>query len=87
MMQVDALLKEALQLPARDRAYLADALEESLADEDFISQEAMGAWSAEVDRRLAAYANGGTAIDAIDSLANARRVLESYRSAALPKLP
>ncbi|MGE3273453.1 MAG: addiction module protein [Chloroflexota bacterium] len=58
MRSVDEILKEALELPARDRAAVAESLIQSL-DEDADDEDAEAQWSAEIARRIAE-ADAGT---------------------------
>ncbi len=50
------LEREALRLPAHQRALLADALLESLEDE--AARQVESAWAKEAEARLAAYHSG-----------------------------
>jgi putative addiction module component (TIGR02574 family) len=54
----DQIVEQALSLPPEDRAYVADALEQSLASGGFASPEIAEAWVAEIERRLTAYDRG-----------------------------
>jgi len=45
----------AVSLGREDRIFLADVLEQSLAGGGFATAEIEAAWSAEIDRRIAAY--------------------------------
>ena len=49
-------LEEALRLPARERALLAEALLNSLADEE--TREIEASWALEADSRKEAYQSG-----------------------------
>jgi len=76
----DEIVQQALSLSPADRAYVADALEHSLAEEGFSSTEVARAWVDEVDRRLAAYGRGETtATDANDAIQLMRRYLNPQR--------
>ncbi|HBP22741.1 MAG TPA: addiction module protein [Planctomycetes bacterium] len=52
-----ALLEQALELPARDRAFLARSLIASLS-EDACAEEVDKAWAEEAQRRLARIESG-----------------------------
>lgn len=54
----DVVLQQALELEAEDRAYIAEALEQSLKPTDFATPEIADAWAAEIERRAAAYERG-----------------------------
>jgi len=76
----DEIAREALALPAEDRAYVAELLERSLDSGTFATPEIAEAWSKEIDRRIAAYDRGETkAIDAETVLRRAREALAEYR--------
>ena len=55
MSTVEQLAQQALALGPEDRVYLANVLEESLPTAGFATPELAAAWSAEIDRRIAAY--------------------------------
>ncbi|MBL9125627.1 MAG: addiction module protein [Planctomycetaceae bacterium] len=79
--QRDQLVEQALALPPEDRAYVADALEQSLTHEGFALPEIAAAWAAEIEQRLAAYDRGEVQADAADlALERIRRQFETYRS-------
>jgi hypothetical protein len=59
----DELLERALSLDPHDRAYLAEALEESLRPADFESPEIGEAWSLEIERRAVALEKGDMPTD------------------------
>ena len=81
-MNREQIVQEALALPLEDRTYVADRLEQSLAHGDFGSPEIAAAWSAEIDRRIAAYDQGKTV--AVDAKLATERILaraeEQHRS-------
>lgn len=54
------LIEQVLALAAEDRAFVADALEQSLLDRTVASPEVAAVWSREIDRRIAAYDRGET---------------------------
>jgi putative addiction module component (TIGR02574 family) len=54
----DDIAQQALSLGPEDRVYLADVLEQSLTEAGFATAELEAAWSAEIDRRIAAYDRG-----------------------------
>lgn len=75
------VLEEALALPPEDRAFLAERLEESLSHGQFATPEIAAAWTAEVDRRIAAYDRGEVqASDADPSIARMRSYLADHRA-------
>jgi putative addiction module component (TIGR02574 family) len=77
----EQVLQEALALPPEDRAFLAERLEQSLHDGEFASPEIAAAWTAEIDRRIAAYERGEfQASDAEESIARMRRYLTDHRA-------
>ncbi len=75
----DTLLHEALLLSPKERASLADALEESLDFEEVLPADAVSEWTVEIDRRLQAYAASGKSIDADESLDRVQQALISHR--------
>jgi putative addiction module component (TIGR02574 family) len=54
----DQIVEQALSLAPEDRAYVADALEQSLTSGAFASPEIEQAWAEEIERRLASYDRG-----------------------------
>ena len=79
MSTVEELAQQALALGAEERVYLANVLEESLSNGGFATPELAAAWSAEIDRRLAAYQRGETrATDADSALERIRQRLMGY---------
>jgi putative addiction module component (TIGR02574 family) len=76
----DEIARQALALPPNDRAFLADILEQSLAQE-FTAPEAALAWTKEIDRRLDAYDRGEIqAVDAQTAMVEMRRALAEHRA-------
>ena len=75
MNQRDQIVEQALTLAPEDRAYVADALEQSLAREPFASAEVEEAWAEEIERRLAAYDRGEIEAAEGTNLAEIRRRL------------
>ena len=72
----EQIVEQALSLAPEDRAYVADALEQSLTSGGFASPEIAEAWAEEIERRLAAYDRGETkAVDADVALDRLRRQL------------
>lgn len=61
----EQVLAKALSLSAADRAFVADALEQSLPHEGFATPEIAAAWAAEVERRIEAFERGD--IKAVDA--------------------
>jgi len=81
MTQREQVLQKALALPPEDRAFVADHLEQSLHHGQFASPEIAAAWTAEIDRRIAAYERGEVqASDADASIARMRRYLADHRA-------
>jgi putative addiction module component (TIGR02574 family) len=56
----EEIIQQALSLPVEDRAYVADAIEQSLGRGDFATPEIAAAWMAEIERRALAYERGET---------------------------
>jgi hypothetical protein len=54
----DEVLQQALALAAEDRAFVAEALEESLTPGDFATPEIAAAWADEIERRAEACERG-----------------------------
>lgn len=80
MSTVEQLAQQALALGPEDRVYLANVLEESLSTGGFATPEIAAAWSAEIDRRLAAYRRGETKpTDADAALERIAQRLEEQR--------
>ena len=85
MMNRDQIAKEALALPPEERSHLADMLEQSLATGEFASPEIAAEWTAEIDRRIAAYDRGEIkAVDAREALDRIRARLIRYRQRRTP---
>jgi len=77
----EQVLQSALALSAEDRAFLAEQLEESLNRGGFASSEIAAAWTAEIDRRIAAYERGEIqASDADASIERMRSYLADHRA-------
>ena len=70
------LEKEAMRLPVRDRALLADALLESLDDD--AARSVQLAWAAEAEDRIAAYRRGDLA--AVDGPSSLKELRSRYRA-------
>ncbi len=76
----DEIARQALSLPPDDRAFFADVLEQSLAQE-FTTPEIALAWTKEIDRRLDAYDRGEVeAADAQTAIDEMRRKLAEHRA-------
>jgi putative addiction module component (TIGR02574 family) len=76
MSQREVILSQALQLAPQDRAYVADALEQSLESAGLATPDLSKAWAAEVERRLAAYDRGEMpASDAGPAMDRLRQIL------------
>lgn len=54
----DEVLQKALSLDVEDRAFVAEALEESLTAADFATPEIAAAWASEIERRAQACERG-----------------------------
>lgn len=83
MKPVDAIIEQALQLPYKERAQLAERLWESLHPpaEDLTEEEYRQAWAAEIERRLAEADRGEFAEgDWRDVLARARESLKTEQT-------
>ena len=77
----EQIAQQALALPPEDRTYLADVLEQSLASGEFATPELAIEWSAEIDRRIAAYDRGETkGVDIQTALERIRACLAEHRS-------
>jgi putative addiction module component (TIGR02574 family) len=80
----EQVLQEALALPPEDRAFLAERLEQSLSGGEFASGEIAAAWTAEIDRRIAAYERGELkSSDAHSSIERMRSFLAEHRARKL----
>ena len=78
----EQIAQQALALPAEDRTYLVDVLEQSLNSGEFATPELAAEWSAEIDRRLAAFDRGETqGVDVQTALERIRARLAEHRSA------
>lgn len=81
----DEVLQRALALAPDDRAFVAEALEESLPPAEFATPEIAAAWSAEIDRRIAAYDRGETTAVSFDAaLDHLRQALAERRAQVRP---
>lgn len=77
----EEIAQQALELPAEDRAYVADVIEQSLASGGFASDEIAAAWASEIERRIAAYDRGEVeAVDAEVALDRLRKQLAEHRA-------
>jgi putative addiction module component (TIGR02574 family) len=77
----EEIAQQALELPAEDRAYVADVIEQSLANGGFASDEIAAAWASEIERRIAAYDRGEIeAVDAEVALDRLRKQLAEHRA-------
>lgn len=76
----EEIAQQALELPAEDRAYVADVIERSLATGGFASAEIAAAWASEVERRIAEYDRGEVqAVSADVAIERIRRHLAEHR--------
>ena len=77
----DRIVKQALGLSPEDRTFVADALEQSLANDGFASPEVASAWAVEVERRIAAFDLGEVQATHIEpAIERMRRALEKHRA-------
>lgn len=75
------IVKQALELAPEDRAYVADALEQSLTNEGFATPEIAAAWAEEIERRIAAHDRGeGQAAGALAAIGRMRQYLAEHRT-------
>ncbi len=75
------ILQSALALPPEDRAFVVDGLEQSLTGGEFASAEIAAAWTAEIERRVAAYDRGDVHASEVDaSLVRMRDYLTEHRA-------
>jgi hypothetical protein len=76
----DEVLAQALALPLVDQAFLADMLEQKMAEGHFSSPEIGEAWSHEINRRIAAFDRGETqAVDFEKSLDHLKKAIAEHR--------
>lgn len=61
------ILEEALTLPEEDRAYLAEALQDSIGPVDS-QQEVDAAWKEEISRRLLSIKDGTAVLDSLEDV-------------------
>jgi hypothetical protein len=77
----DQVIEHALKLSPEDCAFVADRLERSLTEEAISSPEIARAWTAEIERRIAAYDRGEMeGSDADSALARMRAYLAEHRA-------
>ena len=78
----EEIARQVLSLDREDRVYLANVLKQSLLTEsDATATEIDAAWSAEIDRRIAAYDRGDVkAVDFETALVQIRQYLADHRS-------
>ena len=70
------LEREAMRLPVRDRALLADALLESLDDE--AARDVQRSWATEAEDRIEAYRRGD--LSAVDGPSSLQELRSRYRA-------
>ncbi|HUQ71500.1 MAG TPA: addiction module protein [Planctomycetaceae bacterium] len=76
----DDVLRQALTLSPQDRAFVVDALEDSLPTQPLQTPELAQEWSREIDRRIAAYDRGeSTAVDFEAAVNHMRQALIAHR--------
>jgi putative addiction module component (TIGR02574 family) len=73
----DRVLEQALKLNRDDRVFLIDALERSLPADGFSTPEIASAWTAEIDRRIAAFDKRG--VDGQDAREALNRIREMLK--------
>lgn len=79
MLPREEWVQKMLALPEKDRAYVADALEQSLHSTPMASEVA-NAWSQEIDRRIAAYDRGETSsVDFKAAVQHMRKALAEHK--------
>lgn len=77
----DEIAQQALALPADDRAFLAEMLEQSLCEQEYSQEEFAAYWTAELDRRMESYRKDPSqALDAETALAEMERHLQERRA-------
>ncbi len=77
----DQIVKQALGLSPEDRAFVADALEQSLTNDGFASPEVAPAWAIEIERRIAAFDRGEVRVtDSATALLRMRQILAKRAS-------
>lgn len=77
----EEIVEQVMALPPADRAFVADAIDQSLGTGGLATPEVAAAWAAEIERRIAAYERGEmVAVDMDISLERMRRHLEEHRS-------
>jgi putative addiction module component (TIGR02574 family) len=77
----EQIIEQAMALSAEDRAFVADALEQSLPDSGFADSALAGVWAEEIERRIAAWEAGKlTTKSAADTIASLRQQLAVIRS-------
>lgn len=75
------IVQQAMNLPPADRAFVADALEQSLSSGGFATPEIAAAWATEIERRIAAYDRGDLPASNMETaLENIRQHLASHRA-------
>jgi putative addiction module component (TIGR02574 family) len=83
MSERDRIVEAALKLAVEDRAFVADAIEQSLPDSGEFAGDVAAAWSKEIDRRIEAYEAGRTkSFSAEDSIRRARQILSEQGAQA-----
>jgi putative addiction module component (TIGR02574 family) len=76
MLHFEQFREQALALPPKDRALLAELLQQSLAADSFDRSTVAASWKTEIGRRLKAYDGGETqAEDAATAIQAMRREL------------
>lgn len=81
----DEIVEQALALPPDDRAFVADAIAQSLTSGGFASPELAAAWATEIEQRLAAYDRGDVKATDLDVAMNRiRQHLAQHRARKVP---
>jgi putative addiction module component (TIGR02574 family) len=77
----EQIVEQALSLPPEDRAFVADALEQSLTPIGFATPEIAAAWAVEIERRIASYDRGEVQGLGLDTAIERMRLqLAKYRA-------
>jgi putative addiction module component (TIGR02574 family) len=80
MTTLEHVLQEALSLSPEDRSLLVDRIDESLKKGEFASAAVAAAWTAEIDRRIAAFERGeAQSSDAESAIERMRLYLAEHR--------
>lgn len=84
----EQVLQQAMALPAQDRAFLADQLDQSLDLDHFASPDIADAWTAAIDRRIEAYERGEVlSSEADESISRMRAYLKDHCARRTTRCP